>query len=92
MPPSTTTNEDSSTATTAPSSSDADSDSPHAVFLYPTGVPTVNNIDTVEVSYDTIWEHANLTLYCETDGPSDTWAVANINMRAQNVQSCIAIT
>lgn len=71
--------------TTASSTTAADSDNPHAVFLYPTGQPTVNNIDTVQVSYDTTWQHANLTLYCETDDEG-TWATAAINMSMQHMR------
>lgn len=78
IPPSTTTDP---SMTTTPPSSDGASENTHAVLLYPTGAPTVNNIDTIRVSYDTIWEHANLTLYCETDDESDRWAMATINMR-----------
>jgi len=76
--PSTAPSMETDSATTA-----SPSDAPHAVFLYPTGEPTVNNIDTVQVSYETIWEHANLTLFCESDN-EDTWAMAAINMRMQN--------
>jgi hypothetical protein len=70
--------------TTASPTTGTASDNPHATFLYPTGQPTVNNIDTVQVSYDTIWQHANLTLYCEADG-EDTWAMAAINMSMQRM-------
>lgn len=69
---------------TASATTDSDSDNPHAIFLYPTGEPTVNNIDTVQVSYETIWQHANLTIYCETDN-EDTWAMAAMNMSMQNM-------
>ncbi|KEF52381.1 uncharacterized protein A1O9_11622 [Exophiala aquamarina CBS 119918] len=74
---------------TASATTDAGSDDAHAVFLYPTGEPTVNNIDTVQVSYDTIWQHANLTLYCEVDN-EDTWAMATINMISSDGTYAIA--
>ncbi|KIW47017.1 uncharacterized protein PV06_02631 [Exophiala oligosperma] len=49
-----------------------------AIILYPTGQPTMNNIDTVQVTYDTIWENANLTLFCGVDEAENKWALANI--------------
>lgn len=41
----------------------------------------MNNIDTVQVTYDTIWEHANLTLFCGIDEAENKWALANIPLR-----------
>lgn len=42
-------------------------DVPHAVFLYPSGVLTVNNIDVVKVSYESVWDSVNLTLFCQVN-------------------------
>ena len=42
-------------------------DGQHAIFLYPSGAPVINNIDTIQVTYDTIWPAANLTLTCEIE-------------------------
>jgi hypothetical protein len=59
-------------------------DKPHAVVLYPTGQPTINNIDTVVVAYDTVWTNANLTLLCGIDAEANEWALAEIKLGRVN--------
>ncbi|KAI1610506.1 hypothetical protein EDD36DRAFT_327560 [Exophiala viscosa] len=55
-------------------------DQPQAVLLYPTGQPTINNIDDVQVTYDTVWENANLTLFCGINENRNEWTVAKIRL------------
>ncbi len=85
----TTVTDDSSTAmhtstdsesTASPTSTVTDADNPRAVVLYPTGQPTINNIDTVEVTYDTIWGNAKFTLFCAIDEGANEWALAEIKL------------
>ncbi len=59
-------------------------DSPHAEILYPTGQPTINSVDSVEVTYDSVWENVNLTVYCEINQDSDVWAIAELNGSTYN--------
>ena len=73
-----------SESTASPTSTVTDADNPHAVVLYPTGQPTINNIDTVEVTYDTIWGNANLTLFCGIDAAANEWALAEIKLGRVN--------
>lgn len=77
----TTTTDTEGTATASPTSAATDAGRSNAVVLYPTGQPTINNIDAVEVTYDTIWENANLTLFCGIDEGENKWALANIPLR-----------
>jgi len=46
-----------------------------ATILYPPSSTTLifNNIDTVEVTYETIWRSANMTLFCETNEDLESW-------------------
>lgn len=74
-----------STATEAqfpPSSrpTQASLDGPHAVFLYPSGLPVINIIDTIQVTYDTIWPAANLTLMCEVEPEKRVWSTAAFDL------------
>ncbi|KAJ9503037.1 hypothetical protein H2202_001189 [Exophiala xenobiotica] len=69
-----------SASTPSPTSTVTAADIPHAVVLYPTGQPTINNIDTVVVAYDTVWTSANLTLFCGIDAAANEWALAEIKL------------
>jgi hypothetical protein len=73
-----------SASTPSPTSTVTAADSPHAVVLYPTGQPTINNIDTVVVVYDTVWTNANLTLFCGIDAEANEWALAEIKLGRVN--------
>ena len=35
-----------------------------AIFVYPTAIPTANVVDTIKVSYITLWTKTNLTVFC----------------------------
>ncbi|KIX03457.1 uncharacterized protein Z518_07009 [Rhinocladiella mackenziei CBS 650.93] len=78
VPPSIATTEET-TSSTSSSTTEAPTDGPHATFLYPTGLATINNIDTVQVTYDTVWKNANLTLLCGINEESNEWAMATMN-------------
>lgn len=77
-PPSTT---PSVAAASEPTSSTAATD---AVLLYPTGQPTINCIDNVQVAYNSAWENANLTISCETDQELQEWSMAEFGLRRKN--------
>ncbi len=69
-----------STPTTTPSTAiETASNTLQATFLYPTGVLTVNNIDVVQVTYETGWESVDLTVFCEIDREASEFALAKIN-------------
>lgn len=52
---------------------------PQASFLYPTELLTFNNIDVVQVSYQSIWNNVNLQVFCAIDRDSSEFALAKIN-------------
>ena len=54
-------------------------DVPHAVFVYPTALLPLNNIDVVQVSYRTIWNSVSLTVFGEFQWRSNEIALARIN-------------
>lgn len=57
--------------------------SKHADIIFPTDRPTLNNVDVLEVYYDTPWQLANLTLRCKIQEQPDEWSV----YRAPHVDS-----
>ncbi len=69
------------TTATIPAStaSSTASEVPHAVFIYPTSLLTVNNIDIVQVGYRTVWDSVNLTVFCEMGEHSNEFSLAKIN-------------
>ena len=52
---------------------------PHALFLYPTTLLTLNNIDVIQVGYRTIWNSVNLTVFCEMGPGSNEYSLANMS-------------
>ena len=62
----------------------ASTDGAHAIFLYPTGSPTINVIDTIEVTYDTVWTTTNLTLMCEIDPVGNVWSTTELDLSEKN--------
>lgn len=44
-------------------------------FLYPSGQPTINNIDTVLVSYISPWDSVDLTVQCERGGSRQSYQI-----------------
>jgi hypothetical protein len=50
-----------------------------ASFIYPTSVLTVNNIDVVEVGYQSSWTNVNITVFCELARNSNEFALAKMN-------------
>ncbi|KIW24011.1 uncharacterized protein PV07_09750 [Cladophialophora immunda] len=85
---SSTTSSSSAIATTAPTpTTDM---APHAAFLYPTEVMTLNNIDVIQVSYQTVWNNVDLSIFCELSPGSDQFALANVNQIQSNGTYAIA--
>ena len=50
-----------------------------ASFLYPTNNPTINNIDTLDVTYVTPWSGANLTVFCLVNSAQNTYSFYQAN-------------
>ncbi|KIX99656.1 uncharacterized protein Z520_04291 [Fonsecaea multimorphosa CBS 102226] len=63
---------------------------PHATFLYPTELLTLNNIDVIQVSYQTVWKSVDLSIFCELSPGSDQFALANVNQIESNGTYAIA--
>jgi hypothetical protein len=73
--PTPTPTETSSSTTMGPGPTDVS----EASFLYPVEQVTVNNIDVVQVQYQSNWDNVNLTVFCEMSPGSDQFALAKIN-------------
>lgn len=66
------------TTTSSASATEVATDVPHAAFLYPAALLTVNNIDVVQVTYETVWKSVNLTVFCEINEEASEFALAKI--------------
>lgn len=73
----------SSDATTTTAASAASSTVAPSV-LYPDGNPTINNIDTVLVSYISPWDSVDLTVECERGSSKQSYDVNSCKQMIQD--------
>ena len=57
--------------------------------LYPAGNPTINNIDTVLVSYTSPWDSVDLTVQCESGSSKQSYEIDSCkhNVQARTFQN-----